>query len=197
MAGATPSICSTWPFGFRGTLVHVLTTSTHRTGELSADDFAAIRGLLTRAFGQFDDDDWDHTVGGEHVLGFLDGAMVAHASVVERTLRCGAVAMRTGYVEGVAVDPAHQRHGHGATIMAEVSRVVSNGYELGALSAGEDAQRLYHRLGWLTWLGPSYVDGPGGRAATPEEDGYILVLPRGNVDLTAPISCDWRPGDVW
>jgi hypothetical protein len=31
-------------------------------------------------------------------------------------------------------------------------------------------------------------------------DGYILVLPTPltpPLDLSADISCDWRPGDVW
>jgi len=35
---------------------------------------------------------------------------------------------------------------------------------------------------------------------TPADDGYILVLPTPSsphFDLTAPISCDWRRGDVW
>jgi len=36
--------------------------------------------------------------------------------------------------------------------------------------------------------------------ATREEDGYVMILrtpssPR--LDPEAPISCEWRPGDVW
>jgi len=39
-----------------------------------------------------------------------------------------------------------------------------------------------------------------GLVRTPEEDGFILVLrtpSSPDIDLTAPISCEWRPGDVW
>ena len=39
-----------------------------------------------------------------------------------------------------------------------------------------------------------------GERRTPDEDGYILVLPTLSsppLDLAATISCEWRPGDVW
>jgi len=35
---------------------------------------------------------------------------------------------------------------------------------------------------------------------TPDEDGYIMVLTTPTtpqLSLEAPISCEWRPGDVW
>jgi aminoglycoside 2'-N-acetyltransferase I len=35
---------------------------------------------------------------------------------------------------------------------------------------------------------------------TPEEDGGILILRTPMtppLDLTAALSCEWRPGDVW
>jgi aminoglycoside 2'-N-acetyltransferase I len=35
---------------------------------------------------------------------------------------------------------------------------------------------------------------------TAEEDGSVLVLRTpvtGTLDLTGPLTCDWRPGDVW
>jgi aminoglycoside 2'-N-acetyltransferase I len=39
-----------------------------------------------------------------------------------------------------------------------------------------------------------------GKQRTPEDDGFILVLPTPAsppIDLRAQISCDWRPGDAW
>ncbi len=39
-----------------------------------------------------------------------------------------------------------------------------------------------------------------GPQRTADEDGYILVLSTPSspaLDLTASISCEWRPGDVW
>jgi aminoglycoside 2'-N-acetyltransferase I len=41
---------------------------------------------------------------------------------------------------------------------------------------------------------------PDGERPTPAEDGYIMVLrtpASPPLDLEAPISCDWRAGDVW
>lgn len=168
------------------------------TDELAETDLAEIRALMDSAFGgRFDDHDWDHTLGGHHIRGFLDGQLVAHASVVPRTIWYADEPLRAGYVEAVAVHPAHQREGFGAAVTTAAGQLIGHDYELGALCAGEIAQLLYHKLGWVTWLGPSYVAGEAGRVATPEEDGYILVLPRPGLDLTAPITCDWRPGDVW
>ncbi len=62
--------------------------------------------------------------------------------------------------------------------------------------------RLYERLGWRTWQGPTSVRTPNGEQRTPEDNGSILVLetlstPIRPLDLRAPISCDWRTGDVW
>jgi aminoglycoside 2'-N-acetyltransferase I len=39
-----------------------------------------------------------------------------------------------------------------------------------------------------------------GEQRTPDDDGYIMVLPTATtleLDVTASISCEWRPGDVW
>ena len=71
-------------------------------------------------------------------------------------------------------------------------------FELGALGTGR--HHFYERLGWLTWTGPAFVRTAEGTRRTPDEDGFILVLPTPaspQLDLAAPISCEWRPGDVW
>jgi aminoglycoside 2'-N-acetyltransferase I len=168
------------------------------TGRLSPAELAAIRSLLDEAFdGDFDDHDWRHSTGGVHVTAWIDGRLVAHASVVERTLWCGATPYRTGYVEAVAVAPTERGSGFGTAVMTEVARIIRDGYQLGALSTSDAARSLYARLGWLTWVGPSHVEAPAGRLATPDEDGAIMVLAPAGIDLTAPITCDWRTGDVW
>jgi aminoglycoside 2'-N-acetyltransferase I len=82
--------------------------------------------------------------------------------------------------------------------MTEVNAYIRGRFELGALGTGRHS--FYGRLGWLTWRGPSWVRTTAGLARTPAEDGYILVLPTPalpELDLTASIACDWRPGDVW
>jgi aminoglycoside 2'-N-acetyltransferase I len=84
--------------------------------------------------------------------------------------------------------------------MTAVNDHIRARYELGALGTGRHA--FYHRLGWETWQGHAFVRLPDGRGLerTPDEEGYILVLRTPTspaFELTAPISCDWRPGDVW
>ncbi len=124
--------------------------------------------------------------------------IVAHASVVEREIHVDGRPLRTGYVEAVATAPDRQGVGLGSVVMADVTSYVKEGFDLGALGTGR--HRFYERLGWLRWAGPSSVRTPDGPRRTPDEDGHILVLttpstPR--LDLTAPISCEWRAGDVW
>lgn len=137
-------------------------------------------------------------MGGFHFVLDLEGQIVAHASVVERELHVGRMPLRTGYVEAVATAPGHQGRGYATLVMRAVGAYIRGRFELGALGTG--VHGLYERLGWLTWAGPSSVRAPSGEHRTPEEDGYILVLPTPaspRLDLAAPISCDWRPGDVW
>ncbi|HEX2193479.1 MAG TPA: GNAT family N-acetyltransferase [Candidatus Limnocylindria bacterium] len=173
------------------------------TPELSGQEVSAIRALLDAAFehdqhGGFTDHDWQHALGGVHFVADVDGAIVGHAAVVERDLRVAGRPLRTGYVEAVATDPARQRRGIGTAVMREVAKHIADRYELGALGTG--SHRFYERLGWVIWQGPSSVRTTGGERPTPEEDGYILVLRTRStppLDLTAPISCEWRPGDVW
>jgi aminoglycoside 2'-N-acetyltransferase I len=176
---------------------------TAATSDLPGGEIATLRALMEAAFGtdeeeRFTDGDWDHATGGLHVILELDGTIVAHAAVVERELQVDGRPARTGYVEAVAVDPDHQGRGFGSIVMAEVNRHIQTVFELGALGTGRHA--FYERLGWQTWRGPASVRTGEGIVRTPDDDGYILVLrtPRmPNLDLTAPITCEWRPGDVW
>jgi aminoglycoside 2'-N-acetyltransferase I len=173
------------------------------TAELTPGEITTIRALLGEAFGRdederFTDDDWDHAVGGVHFVLDLAGKVVAHASVVERVLELDGRPVRTGYVEAVAVAPGHQGLGYGSTLMADVTSWIADRFELGALGTGR--HRFYERLGWQTWAGPSSVRAPDGTRRTPDEDGFILVFATPTsppFDLAEPISCDWRPGDVW
>jgi aminoglycoside 2'-N-acetyltransferase I len=173
------------------------------TADLTPADVAAIRELMLVAFGaaddeRFTDDDWQHAIGGLHFVLDLNGEVVTHASVVEREIHVDGHPCRTGYVEAVATAPDRQGGGFGTMVMADVTSYIRDRFELGALGTGR--HRFYERLGWLIWTGPSSVRTPDGPRRTPEDDGSILVLPTPStpaLDVTTPISCDWRPGDVW
>ena len=171
------------------------------TAELTEGELEAVRELLFEAFGgRFDEHDWEHSLGGVHVLASEGDEVVAHGAVVPRVLVTGGRGLRTGYVEGVATRGDRRGRGLATLVMREVGRVIGRGYELGALGDGSGIPGFYQRLGWETWQGPTWVAGPEGRERTAEEDGSILVLrtpATGVLDPTAPITCDWRSGDVW
>jgi aminoglycoside 2'-N-acetyltransferase I len=170
------------------------------SGDLRGDGIASLRALLEAAFepGAFTQEDWGHALGGQHFLLEEGGIILSHASVVERELHTSGHRLATGYVEGVATRPSHQRRGLGSVVMREVGDYIDRTFQLGALSTGVPA--FYERLGWIVWRGSTLVRMDRGAVPTPEEDGGLLVRPTPMsppLDLWAPISCDWRPGDVW
>ena len=174
------------------------------SNRLTSAHVARLHELMRGAFaddehGGFTEDDWQHALGGTHFLLEANGTIVCHASVVTRELHVAGVPLRTAYVEAVATDPGRQRQGLGMLVMRAVGDFMDAGaWELAALGTGSRA--FYERLGWTVWPGPSFVRMPEGDVATPEEDGYIMfrLTPRTpELRLDAPISCEWRPGDVW
>jgi aminoglycoside 2'-N-acetyltransferase I len=172
------------------------------TAELTGAEIAAIRALLWAAFppGEegFTEDDWEHSIGGMHVVLEDAQGVFAHGSIVERELHVAGQPLRTGYVEAVATDPGRQGRGYGTRLMTDVDDYVRAGFELGALGTG--AHHFYERLGWRPWRGPTFVRTHEGLRRTADEDGDILVLETPTspaLDLTATLSCEWRPGDVW
>jgi aminoglycoside 2'-N-acetyltransferase I len=171
------------------------------TAALTDAELATVRRLLFDAFGgRFDTHDWEHTLGGVHVLALERDGVVAHGAVVPRVLAAGGRELRTGYVEGVATRSDRRGRGLATLVMRELGRVVEGEYELGGLSDGTGIPGFYQRLGWEAWQGPTFVAGPRGRERTAEDDGSVLILrtpATGALDVTGSITCDWRPGDVW
>jgi aminoglycoside 2'-N-acetyltransferase I len=173
-----------------------------RSDALRPDEVVALRELFDEAWSDdaegFTDQDWSHAVGGVHVIVEAHGRVVAHASVVQRELHSAGQRLRTGYVEAVATRPSHQRRGLGSLVIGEVGELIDRTYRLGALATG--VVGFYERLGWVVWEGPTFVRTEAGLVRTAEEDGNVLVrlTPTSpELDLSAPISCEWRPGDAW
>ncbi len=172
---------------------------TAHTAWLSPEELQAIRVLLDEAFrGNFSDEDFEHSLGGIHALVWEGPELVGHGSVVMRRLLHDGRALRTGYVEGVAVRSDRRRRGHSGALMEALERVIRGGYEIGALGASEAAADFYASRGWQLWMGTASVITPGGIERTAEEEGCIYVLPV-SAELTpdGDLACDWRGGDVW
>ncbi len=169
------------------------------TAEAPEGVLKGIRRLLDDAFdGDFSATDWDHSLGGWHVISTDDDGIVAHAAVVPRMLYVGTRPLQAGYVEAVATAPARQHQGIGYLVMEQVGQLVNSDFDIGALSTG--AYGFYEQLGWERWQGPTFVRSGSDLLRTEEEDDAVMVLRSGRsagVDLALPIACERRAGDDW
>lgn len=168
---------------------------------LSAAEWSELTDLCIAAFDEPWGDYWESIGPGVHVIASDDaGRILAHAAIMDRLLYPGDAILRAGYVEAVAVLPDRQRTGLGTEVMEVIDGMIDEGYELGALGTGSHA--FYARLGWVTWQGPTWIRERDGRLVrSPDEDGNIMVRSTPatplDLDLSAPIAVDWRPGEVW
>jgi aminoglycoside 2'-N-acetyltransferase I len=175
-----------------------------RSEDLNERELASLRALFADAWPEpedrFSSDDWDHTFGGSHfVVADAAGEIVSHASVVPRQLETGGRRLATGYVEAVATRSTQRRRGLGSAVMRAANAHIDERYELGALGTGQAS--FYTALGWRPWRGPLAVRADDGEIPTPDEEGFVWyrVTSRTPPDLNpdAPLTCEWRPGDVW
>ncbi len=169
------------------------------TADLDPSILAAARTLLYHVFGdEMTEHDWEHALGGVHAMVWEAGELVGHGAVIQRRLLHGGRALRTGYVEGVAVRSDRRRRGWGATVMEALERVVRQAYDLGALGATEAGADFYAARGWELWRGTTWALTPTGRIRTEDEDDGIFVLPvSATLDQSGELTCDWRDGEVW
>jgi aminoglycoside 2'-N-acetyltransferase I len=170
------------------------------SAKLTPSEIEVIRALFAAAWpdGGFDETDWQHTAGGLHVLVEDEAEIRSHAAVIERDIEAAGHLLDTGYVEGVATWPEHERKGYATAAMDAADRLIDERYELGALSTGEPG--FYERLGWQRWRGPTFVREVDGLRRTADDDEGVLVRPTPRtppLDLESEIVCDWRLGDVW
>ncbi|MCD4524706.1 GNAT family N-acetyltransferase [Nocardioides sp. cx-173] len=166
------------------------------TAEMTPEELHAVRALLDGAFREFTDQDWGHTLGGQHALVVEDGVVVAHGALVMRRLLHAGRSLRTGYLESVATRPDRTRRGHADRVMTALESLAP-AYDVLALSASEAGVPLYESRGWQLWRGPSSVLAPDGITRTPADDSSIYVLGGSDLDLDGELTCDWRDGDLW
>jgi aminoglycoside 2'-N-acetyltransferase I len=172
---------------------------TVHTADLAPAELRDARALLDAAFeGDFDDGDWEHSLGGLHVLVSDEQGLAAHGSVIQRRVRYRKRWLRVGYVEGVGVRADVRRRGLGGRVMAEVERIIGGAYDIGALSASDDGAHLYAARGWQLWRGRVCALGPRGvvRLRDEEDCTYVRTAGAGPLDLKRKLVFDWRDGDV-
>jgi aminoglycoside 2'-N-acetyltransferase I len=168
------------------------------SAELSAQARDEILALCDRAYGEDLRAAFDEFVEPVHVLATVEGTIVSHALWVTRWLAPGGRApLRTAYVEAVATDPLHERHGFASAVLRTlVSRVAT--FELAALCPSDRGHTLYSRLGWETWIGPLSIRRATDVIETPDESVMIYRLPGTPLlNLAEPLSAEWRPGELW
>jgi aminoglycoside 2'-N-acetyltransferase I len=132
-----------------------------------------------------------------HLLARFEGTPISHALWVTRWLQpAGLPLLRTAYVEAVATEPAYRGRGFATALMRRLADEIQGGYELGGLSPAD--RGLYFALGWQLWRGPLFVRTTEGLVPTPGERAMILRLSKTPpLDLDAPLSVEWREGEVW
>jgi aminoglycoside 2'-N-acetyltransferase I len=131
-----------------------------------------------------------------HVIGSLGATIVSHALWVTRWLQPGdQPPLRTAYVEMVATEPRFQQRGFATAVMRRLAEAITD-FELGGLSPADTT--VYTQLGWVFWQGPLFIRTQDGLLPTPEERVMILRLPKTPpLDLTLPMSAEWREGELW
>lgn len=132
-----------------------------------------------------------------HVLGFLNKQLVCHALWITRYLQPeGLPLLRTAYVEAVATHPDYQHRGFASAIM---HRVVEEIQDFDIAGLAPFSVDYYARLGWELWRGPLYERRQEGLVSSLPEDELMIyrLLKTPALDLDAPISVEWREGEVW
>lgn len=164
---------------------------------LSDLDRNNIISFCTRAYGEDMQPVFSTFCNATHVLGFYNGSLASHALWVTRLLQAGNLPLlRTAYVEAVATDPAWRNRGFATAIMRRVAAEI-RAFDLAALSPFDVG--YYSRLGWEVWQGPLFIRTHDGLQPSPEDEVVmILRLPKTPpLDLTQPLSAEWREGELW
>jgi aminoglycoside 2'-N-acetyltransferase I len=164
--------------------------------QLSAQAQSEIIQLCTRAYQEDFASLFDTFSDAVHVLARHEGLLVSHALWVTRWLQAGdAPPLRTAYVEAVATEPAYQRRGFATAVMREIAHAIGD-CDLGGLSPSDPS--FYARIGWELWQGPLSIRAASGLIPTPSDRVMILRLPwTPPLDLTSPLSAEWRDGELW
>jgi GNAT superfamily N-acetyltransferase len=123
------------------------------------------------------------------VLVKLDGQMVSHVGIVERTGTVNGQPVKLGGIGGVATLPDWRRHGYAEAALRTAAGFMRNELrvEFGLLICGAHMMPYYAKLGWQLVTGPLMFDQPKGKT-TFDACTKIMVLPCNKHD--------WPPGVI-
>jgi aminoglycoside 2'-N-acetyltransferase I len=164
---------------------------------LSDQEKANIISFCTRAYEEDMQPFFNTFPNPTHVLGTYNGLLVSHALWVTRYVQVGTrPVLKTAYVEAVATEKAYRNRGFATAIMKRLACEIQD-YDLAALSPFSAA--YYQRLGWELWQGPLSIRTENGLLPSPTEEQVMILRLAGtpDLDLSAPISVEWREGEVW
>ena len=173
--------------------LHIEVTSAE---SLSPATNAAIISLCNEAYEEELSSLFATFISPTHVMAYLGDVLVSHAMWVTRWLQPGTLPLlRTAYVEMVATAPAYQGQGFGTAVMQRLAAEIQD-FELGGLSTGSSG--FYARLGWQSWRGPLFIRTDTGVLPVLDDSMMFLRLPKTPaLDVTAPLSAEWRAGELW
>ena len=139
------------------------------TDELSAEELALVSQARSRidygmpAWGyQYAPKTW-------RVLAWLDGIVVSHAGILERTVEVNGQPVRVGGISGVWTLPEHRGSGLGSAVMRAAAAFLRDDLraEFGLLICRDEVRPFYERLGWKPVTGPLVFDQPSGKITWP------------------------------
>jgi aminoglycoside 2'-N-acetyltransferase I len=165
---------------------------------LTNKEYAEIIALTTQAFERDYTPYMEMFTNPTHILGRLNGKLVSYVAFITRWLQMGnKPLMRAAYIEGLAADLEYRNKGFASQIMNRAAAEIQD-FDIAALSTGSHG--FYERLGWKIWEGPLYARKEIELIAMPEEQGCVMVyaLPKTPpLDITAPLSIEWRALEPW
>ena len=167
-----------------------------KTDELSSQQKTDVHSLCSLAYGIDFEPFLQSFNNSTHVLAYVDDMLLSHALWITRWLQYDhSLMLRTAYVEAVATHPDHQHCGLATSVMSKLQASILD-FDLGALSPSD--HRWYARLGWERWEGMLSIRTDEGILPTPGEEVMILRLPNTPpLVLNAPLSAEWREGELW
>lgn len=170
------------------------------TVSLTPEERNEIMAVCCEAFGGPFEELFDLvTPTGVHVLARIDGRLVSHAVITERSFRIGALPeLRAAYIDAVATLPAFRRRGYGSVVMQKAVEYASDKFGIAALSTFLD--RWYEELEWERWMGKIGLNQDGVITMTEGLEEKIMIhrlpgTPR--LDVHDRLIASWRPGGGW